>query len=204
MDLHGTAWMGFMSNIQSSCETCKKDNDELVLYLGRIQGLLKCKSHLYWHIDYFQKYIEENINPQGIRLHTFSTIKNPTESDSSLSMFSVSQVHNHPPGAQASRPIKPTQHSGGYSPSDTKNKKRPEVPSQSRKLVTSGNLTPALQNILSKGVSNKGANGSNWPSMPLGDFLDPALALLEAKKQGNLSAFALRPGNSQTPQVNQS
>lgn len=68
-----------MSNIQSSVETCEKDDGDLVLYLGRIQGLLKCKSHLYWHIDHFQKYIDENINLQGLCLHTFLTIKNPTE-----------------------------------------------------------------------------------------------------------------------------
>lgn len=79
LDLHGTAWTGFMSNIQSSVETCKKDDGDLALYIGRIQGLLKRKSHFYWHIDYFQKYIEDDVNPQGLRLNTSSTIKNPTE-----------------------------------------------------------------------------------------------------------------------------
>lgn len=114
-----------------------------------------------------------------------------TESDSSLSMFSLSQAHNHSLGAQVSRPVKRT-HQGGYSPSDPKNKKRPEMSSQQREQATSGNLTPSLQNIISKGTPSTG--DTNRSTLAVGDFLDPALALLEAKKR---ESECVRPSSRQ-------
>lgn len=71
---------------------------------------------------------------------------------------------------------------GAHSPSDPKHKKHPEMSSQMREQATGSNLTSALQGILSRGVP-----------------LDPALALQETKKQGNLSTFVYCPSNLQNP-----
>lgn len=130
---------------------------------------------------------------QGRKPNTYGQ----SHADSSLSRFSLSQAHNRLPEAQASRLAKRTRHGGGSSPSDPKNALKGLLKSKER--ATSGNLTPALQNIFSKGASNAGSNRS---TLAVGDILDPALALLETKKQGNLSPFVLRLWNSQTPQVN--
>lgn len=41
-------------------------------------SLLKCKSHLYWHITYFKMYVTEKICPIDLRGHIHPTIKDPT------------------------------------------------------------------------------------------------------------------------------
>lgn len=77
MDVLGTAWMDFMSTIQASCLTGQKFEDESKVFLDRMFNLLKKKSHLHWHIQYFEQYIKE-VCPLGLRIQIFPTIRDPS------------------------------------------------------------------------------------------------------------------------------
>lgn len=78
MDVLGTAWGDFMSNIQAGCLTNYKTDDETKIFLDRMFNLLKRKSLLYWHIQYFESYVKEKLYPLGLRIQMFPTIKDPS------------------------------------------------------------------------------------------------------------------------------
>lgn len=74
----GTDWKGFMSNIQTSCLSTHKLEDDLKTYFSKMFSFLKRKSHLHWHIEYFRLYLSDNICPVGLRVQIFPTIKDPS------------------------------------------------------------------------------------------------------------------------------
>ena len=78
MEVLGTDWTGFMSTIQTSCLSTHKLEDDLKVYFAKMFALLKRKSHLYWHIEFFRRYLTETICPIGLRVQIFPTIKDPT------------------------------------------------------------------------------------------------------------------------------
>lgn len=67
-----------MSTIQAGCLANQQSEDETKTFLDRMFNLLKKKSHLYWHIQYFESYITENVCPLGLRIQIFPTIKDPS------------------------------------------------------------------------------------------------------------------------------
>lgn len=69
-----------MTGIQTECNAGPRIEEDTKVYLGRVFGLLKRKSHLHWHIHFFRQYIEANINPQGLRIRTYPTLKEPSDS----------------------------------------------------------------------------------------------------------------------------
>lgn len=78
MDVLGTDWTGFMSNIQTSCLNDHKIEDDLKMYFTKMYTLLKRKSHLHWHIEYFRRYLAEKTCPIGLKGQIFPTIKDPS------------------------------------------------------------------------------------------------------------------------------
>lgn len=78
MDVLGTAWGDFMSSIQAGCLANQQLEDETKTFLDRLFNLLKKKSHLHWHIQYFELYITEKVCPLGLRVQLFPTIKDPS------------------------------------------------------------------------------------------------------------------------------
>lgn len=40
-------------------------------------NLLKRKSHLHWHIEYFKQYVREETCPLGLKIQLFPTINDP-------------------------------------------------------------------------------------------------------------------------------
>lgn len=78
MDVLGTAWGDFMFTIQAGCLTNQKTDDETKVFLDRMFNLLKRKSHLHWHIQYFESYIREKVCPLGLRIQIFPTLKDPS------------------------------------------------------------------------------------------------------------------------------
>ncbi|XP_040183709.1 uncharacterized protein LOC120916831 [Rana temporaria] len=79
MDFVGTAWSGLMTEFQTSYNGTNKDVDDLRLFFGKLKYLLKKKSNLYWHMEFFKEYIKENISPMGLRIQMFPTIKNASQ-----------------------------------------------------------------------------------------------------------------------------
>lgn len=67
-----------MSTIQAGCLANQQSEDETKTFLDRMFNLLKKKSHLYWHIQYFESYITEKVCPLGLRIQMFPTIKDPS------------------------------------------------------------------------------------------------------------------------------
>lgn len=79
MDFVGTAWSGLMNDFQTSYIGSNKDTDDLKIYYDKLKQLLKRKSNLHWHMEYFKYYIRENISPQGLRIQLFPTIKHTSQ-----------------------------------------------------------------------------------------------------------------------------
>lgn len=79
MDFFGTAWAGLMNEFQTSYNLSNKENDDLKVYFGKLKQLLKKKSNLNWHMEFFNQYIWENISPMGLRIQMFPTVKNATQ-----------------------------------------------------------------------------------------------------------------------------
>lgn len=68
-----------MSNIQATCLTKNvKSDEEIKTFLDQMFNLLKKKSHLYWHTEYFKQHIREDTCPLGLRIQLFPTIKEPS------------------------------------------------------------------------------------------------------------------------------
>lgn len=67
MDILSTAWVGFMSTIQASCLTDHKTEHDTKVFLDRMFNLLRRKSHLHWHTQYFELYIKEKVCPLGLQ-----------------------------------------------------------------------------------------------------------------------------------------
>lgn len=79
MDVLGTVWSGFMTQIQTACLTNSTRSDEEVkTFLDRMLNLLKHKSHLHCHTEYFKQYINEGVYPLGLRIQLFPTVKDPS------------------------------------------------------------------------------------------------------------------------------
>lgn len=78
MDVLGTDWVGFMSNLKTACLNDHKTEDDIQTFFAKMFKLLKRKSHLHWHIEYFKMYVSENICPLGLRGQIFPTIKDPS------------------------------------------------------------------------------------------------------------------------------
>lgn len=78
MDFVGEAWSGYISELHNNCNTSTRDDLALNQYLAKARRLLKKKSNLYWHIEFFQQYILDNICPTGLRIQLFPSFKNVT------------------------------------------------------------------------------------------------------------------------------
>lgn len=56
MDFVGTAWAGYMSEIQTNCNVDTEQEIGINQYMEKMKRLLKKKSNLYWHIEFLNKY----------------------------------------------------------------------------------------------------------------------------------------------------
>lgn len=75
MDFVGTAWAGYMSEIQTNCNVGTEQEIGINQYMAKMKHLLKKKSNLYWHIEFLNKYIRENISPLGVRIQIYPSFQ---------------------------------------------------------------------------------------------------------------------------------
>lgn len=61
-----------MSKLQLSSE-----EEDLDGFIFKTRQLLERKSRLYWHTKFFDRYLENNINPWGLRVQVFPNIRDP-------------------------------------------------------------------------------------------------------------------------------
>lgn len=77
-DLVGTEWDTLMSGIQTSFQTKEQQESDVSALFLTLKRTLEKKSALHWHIQSFERYIKENINPIGLRIQIFPTLDNIT------------------------------------------------------------------------------------------------------------------------------
>lgn len=63
-------WDSLMSKLQLSTE-----EEDLDGFFFKTKLLLERKSRLFWHNRFFERYIEHNINPWGLRVQIFPNIR---------------------------------------------------------------------------------------------------------------------------------
>ncbi|XP_040194657.1 uncharacterized protein LOC120927803 [Rana temporaria] len=78
MDFAGTGWTGYMSEIQTNCNTDNEQEITINQYMAKMKRLLKKKSNLHWHIEFLGKYVKDNISPLGLRVQVFPSFQNVT------------------------------------------------------------------------------------------------------------------------------
>lgn len=76
MDFVGDAWSGYMKEIHTNCNTNTRDDLGLNQYMSKARRLLKKKSNLYCHIEFFQQYIHDKICPIGLSVQLFPSFRN--------------------------------------------------------------------------------------------------------------------------------
>lgn len=76
MDFVGTAWLGYINDVQTSCLTDTGQEIGLNHYLIKMKKLLKKKSNLHWHVDFLQQYARDNLSPVGLRVQIFPSFQN--------------------------------------------------------------------------------------------------------------------------------
>lgn len=54
------------------------EEEDLDGFFFKIKQLLERKSGLYWHTKLFDRYMEQNINPWGLRVQVFPKVRDPT------------------------------------------------------------------------------------------------------------------------------
>ncbi|XP_040178113.1 uncharacterized protein LOC120910420 [Rana temporaria] len=74
-DFRGAAWEGFMFKIQSNTNNADITIPELDRAFSRLQRLLEKKVRIFWHKQYFIKYVENQITPWGLRIQIFPNLK---------------------------------------------------------------------------------------------------------------------------------
>lgn len=75
MDFVGQGWLGYMSEIQTNCNTDTEQEVGINQYMAKLKRSLKKKSNLIWHIEFLQKYVRENINPLGLRIQLYPSFQ---------------------------------------------------------------------------------------------------------------------------------
>lgn len=78
MDFVGSAWTGYMSEIQTNCNIDNEQEININQYMAKMKRLLKKKSNLHWHIEFLNKYVSENISPLGLRVQVHPSFQNAT------------------------------------------------------------------------------------------------------------------------------
>lgn len=78
-DFCGEAWENLMTKIQTSHAASNISDAELDKSFVRLQRLLEKKVCMYWHKTYFEKYVEHQIVPWGLRIQIFPNIKKITD-----------------------------------------------------------------------------------------------------------------------------
>lgn len=73
-EFQGTNWDSLISNYQSNFNDHDKREMEVIAISNSLRTLLERKSNNSWHQKYFNKYLEEGINPMGLRIQIFPTI----------------------------------------------------------------------------------------------------------------------------------
>lgn len=68
-----------MTKMQTSHISSNVTDTELDKYFIRLQRLLEKKVRVYWHKTYFEKYVENQIVPRGLRIQIFPNIKKITD-----------------------------------------------------------------------------------------------------------------------------
>lgn len=69
-------------NFKTSYNGSNKEDYDLKLYFDKLKQLLKKKSNLHWHMEFFKQYIRGNISPMGLRIQMFPctcTIRNTSQ-----------------------------------------------------------------------------------------------------------------------------
>lgn len=71
----GEAWEGLMDKIQQSQHSAEIPDQDWDQAFLRLQRLLERKVRTFWHRKYFQKYMDNNIVPWGLRVQIFPNLK---------------------------------------------------------------------------------------------------------------------------------
>lgn len=73
-DLLGENWEDLMSTIQSNYQLKEQVKTDLISLFHSLTKALEKKCALHWHIQSFERYIQENINPIGLRIQIFPMV----------------------------------------------------------------------------------------------------------------------------------
>lgn len=74
VEFKGTNWESLILRYQHNLNG-KKEMD-IIAFSNTLRNLLEKKSNNVWHQKYFNKYLEESINPMGLRIQIFPTLRN--------------------------------------------------------------------------------------------------------------------------------
>lgn len=75
MDFIGNGWLGYMTEIQTNCNTDTEQEIGINQYMAKLKRVLKKKANLHWHIEFLHKYVRENINPLGLRIQLYPSFQ---------------------------------------------------------------------------------------------------------------------------------
>lgn len=75
MEFIGNGWLGYMTEIQTNCNTDTEQEIGINQYMAKLKRVLKKKANLYWHIEFLQKYVRETINPLGLRIQLYPSFQ---------------------------------------------------------------------------------------------------------------------------------
>lgn len=67
-DYCGKAWDGFLTKVQQARSKDAVSEVDIYRYFLRLQRLVEKKTRMFWHRDYFDKYIENNMVPWGLHI----------------------------------------------------------------------------------------------------------------------------------------
>lgn len=70
----GQRWVALMADYSKSHEEGEAVQSELSSLCSQLNRLVEKKAALFWHIDNFEKYIREDINPYGLRIQIFPLV----------------------------------------------------------------------------------------------------------------------------------
>ncbi|XP_040196441.1 uncharacterized protein LOC120929222 [Rana temporaria] len=71
----GLDWEKFLDTIQNSYTSQAKTEVGLDVFFLKLKRLMERKSNLGWHIRFFDRYLKEKVNPQGLRVQIFPTFE---------------------------------------------------------------------------------------------------------------------------------
>lgn len=71
----GPDWERFLDSFQNSYTSQVKTEVGLDVFFLKLKRLMETKSNLGWHIRFFDRYLRERVNPQGLRVQIFPTFE---------------------------------------------------------------------------------------------------------------------------------